>query len=81
MNILVEGGWARENISSKGQKTVETLYHQSHHDQLICTRCNKIVEFEHPLIEKYQLEICQIHGFALQQHKMDIYGICRDCQK
>ena len=81
MNILVECGLARENILSKGQKTFETLYHQSHHDHLICTRCNKIVEFEHPLIEKYQLEVCHIHGFSLQQHKMDIYGVCRECQK
>ena len=81
MNILVECGLARENTLSKGQKTFEKLYHQSHHDHLICTQCDKIVEFEHPLIEQYQLEISQNHGFTLRQHKMEIYGICRDCQK
>jgi Fur family ferric uptake transcriptional regulator len=81
MNILVECGLARENTLSKGQKSFEKLYHQSHHDHLICTQCNKIVEFAHPLIEKYQLEVCQTHGFTLRQHKMEIYGICMDCQK
>ena len=80
MNLLVECGLARENALSKGHKTFEKLYHQSHHDHLICTQCNKIVEFEHPLIEKYQLEVCQTHGFNLHQHQMEIYGICSDCQ-
>jgi len=81
MNILVDCGLARDNILSKGHKTFEKLYHQSHHDHLICTLCDKIVEFEHPLIEKYQLEICQTYGFTLRQHKMEIYGVCVDCQK
>lgn len=81
MNVLVECGLARESVLSKGQKTFEKLYRQSHHDHLICTECNKIVEFEHPLIEKYQLEICQTYGFILSQHQMEIYGMCSDCQK
>ena len=81
MNLLVECGLARENVLSKGQRTFEKLYRQSHHDHMICTQCNKIVEFEHPLIEKYQLEICQTYGFILSQHHMEIYGMCSDCQK
>ena len=81
MNLLVECGLARQNVLSKGHKSFEKLYHQSHHDHLICTQCNKIVEFEHPLIEKYQLEICQTYGFTLSQHHMEIYGRCSDCQK
>jgi len=81
MNLLVECGLARENALSKGHKTFEKQYHQSHHDHLICTQCNKIVEFEHPLIEKYQLEVCQAYGFNLNQHQMEIYGKCPDCQK
>lgn len=80
MNLMVEFGLARENVLTKGQKTFEKLYQQSHHDHLICAQCDKIVEFEHPLIEKYQLEICQTYGFTLIQHQMEIYGICRDCQ-
>ena len=81
MNLLVECGLARKNGLSKGQKTFEKLYHQSHHDHLVCTQCNKIVEFEHPLIEKYQLEVCQAYGFFLSQHQMEIYGVCANCQK
>ncbi|GJL77763.1 MAG: transcriptional repressor [Nitrospinaceae bacterium] len=81
MNLFVECGLARENILGAGQKTFEQLYRQGHHDHLICLQCREIVEFEHPLIEKYQLEICQSYGFTLNQHRMEIYGTCSKCQK
>ena len=81
MNLLVECGLARENVLGAGNKSFEKLYRQGHHDHLICLQCRMIVEFEHPLIEKYQLEICQTHGFTLNQHRMDIYGYCSACRE
>ena len=81
LNLFVECGLARQNVLGRGQKSFEKLYRQGHHDHLICLQCRNIVEFEHPLIEKYQLEICQSHGFTLNQHRMEIYGYCSSCQK
>ena len=79
MKLLVESGLA-EVHSFNNKTTYERLFQVRHHDHLICKICNKTVEFEHPLIEKYQLEICQLHGFNLKSHRMDLYGICKDCQ-
>ncbi len=83
MNLLTECGLVREHDSAgtKGKRFYEKLYRQGHHDHLICLQCGKIVEFEHPLIEKYQLEVCQSHGFTLNHHRMEITGICPECQK
>ncbi|MFQ5449992.1 MAG: Fur family transcriptional regulator [Nitrospinaceae bacterium] len=80
MNLLAECGLARDNTSPTGKKNFEKLYRQSHHDHLICIGCGKIVEFEHPLIERYQLEICQRYGFTLNHHRMEILGICPECK-
>ena len=79
MKLLVESGLA-EVHSFNNKTTYERLFQVRHHDHLICKICKKTVEFEHPLIEKYQLEICQHHGFTLKSHRMDLYGICKDCQ-
>ena len=79
MKLLEESGLA-EVHSFNNKTTYERLYQVRHHDHLICKTCNKTVEFEHPLIEKYQLEICQLHGFTLKSHRMDLYGICKDCR-
>jgi Fur family transcriptional regulator, ferric uptake regulator len=79
MKLLVESGLA-ELHSFDNKTTYERLFKVRHHDHLICKICKKTVEFEHPLIEKYQLEICQQNGFTLKSHRMDLYGICKDCQ-
>ena len=34
----------------------------SHHDHMICTECGKIIEFNHPLIEKFQEENAEERG-------------------
>jgi len=80
MKLLVDSGLA--NMHSFNDKTTyERLFQVRHHDHLICKGCGKTIEFEHPLIEKYQLEICDRHGFTLKSHRMELFGICKDCRK
>ncbi len=54
--------------------------HEEHHDHMICTRCSKIVEFENDAIEALQKDVALEHGFKLTSHRMDLYGLCPDCQ-
>jgi Fur family ferric uptake transcriptional regulator len=53
---------------------------KAHHDHLICTECNKIIEFVDEDIENKQEEIAKKYGFKLNNHTMYLYGICPDCQ-
>jgi len=53
---------------------------KEHHDHLICTSCNKIVEFLDNSIEKKQEDIASNNGFTITDHSMQIYGLCKDCQ-
>lgn len=53
----------------------------SHHDHLICLKCNEITEFFDPIIEDRQHEIAKQHGFTLVEHDMILYGLCKNCQK
>ena len=81
LKLLTDCGLVEAHSFQNGKKTYERMFHVRHHDHLICTRCGKTIEFEHPLIEKYQLEICEQYGFTLKNHKMELLGICRDCHK
>ena len=78
LSLLVQSRLIRENDDVKG-KTYELEYQRSHHDHLICTQCNKVVEFEHPMIEKLQIEVYEQKGFILKSHKLVLRGICGDC--
>ncbi|MBC8282900.1 MAG: transcriptional repressor [Nitrospinae bacterium] len=79
MKLLVDSGLADMHTFNE-KTTYERLFQVRHHDHLICKVCEKTIEFEHPLIEKYQLEICERHGFILKSHRMELFGICRECR-
>ncbi len=52
-----------------------------HHDHFICTLCGDITEFVDEQIEERQQKIANELGFNMQDHSMQIYGICKKCQK
>jgi Fur family ferric uptake transcriptional regulator len=54
---------------------------EEHHDHLICDRCGRIVEFNDERLEVLQEEIAAGLGFVLARHRMELYGICRECRE
>lgn len=54
---------------------------KDHHDHLICTKCGNITEFVDEQIEERQQKIAKELGFTMQEHSMQIYGICKNCQE
>ena len=80
LNLLEDSAIATSiSFGSAGKKF--ELGVKPHHDHMICEKCGKIVEFENSEIEKKQLEIAKKFGFKLTGHLMQLYGICKDCQK
>lgn len=51
-----------------------------HHDHLICVECGKIVEFVDDTIEHAQESVAESYGFVVTHHRMELYGVCPDCQ-
>jgi Fur family transcriptional regulator, ferric uptake regulator len=54
---------------------------KDHHDHVICTSCGSITEFVDEAIEERQKKITETLGFIMQEHSMQIYGICKNCQE
>lgn len=79
MKLLTDCGLAVERHFRNGEARYEST-EGHHHDHLICERCGKIVEFEEDRIERLQAEIARKLGFELSGHKMELYGVCADCQ-
>ena len=78
MKLLVDAGLAEERHFNDGLARYEPRHH--HHDHLVCTECEAIVEFESDEIENAQTEIAKHHGFTLEKHRHELYGKCPDCQ-
>ncbi len=54
---------------------------KEHHDHFICTQCGSITEFVDDQIEQRQHKIAEELNFKMQDHSMQIYGICYLCQQ
>ena len=81
MKILTECGLASARHFDDGQTRYEPALDWHHHDHLICTSCHRIVEFENERIEALQDVVAAQHGFEVTRHKLELYGLCRDCRR
>ena len=79
INMLVEIGVAIKRHFGEGSASFESSLHKHHHDHLVCMSCNKIQEFELQEIEDLQVKVAADHGFQLVQHRLELYGVCREC--
>lgn len=82
MKLLTQCGLAEAHQFGDGHTRYEPVDEpEEHHDHLICDSCGRIVEFFSPRIEELQDEIAKKHGFRVTNHRMELYGICKDCQQ
>jgi len=83
MKLLAKCGLAEVRQFGDGHTRYEHIAvgEHEHHDHLICTSCGLIIEFVNPQIETLQDAVAVAHGFIVDHHKMELYGVCADCQK
>ncbi len=81
LKLFAESGIARETQFGDGQTRYEHVTAGEHHDHLVCTRCGTIVEFENETIEQLQADVARQHGFRIETHKLELYGMCAKCQR
>lgn len=77
---LLEDSEMVTSLSFGAQGKKYELGSKDHHDHIICTKCGLISEFMDDEIETRQKKIAEELGFVMQEHSMQIYGICQSCQ-
>jgi Fur family peroxide stress response transcriptional regulator len=50
------------------------------HPHLICTRCKKIIDPDLSSLEDLAKEVAKETGFQITTHRVDFFGLCRECQ-
>jgi Fur family ferric uptake transcriptional regulator len=78
---LLEDSNMVTSLSFGAQGKKYELGAKEHHDHMICTACGSITEFVDDEIEKRQHDIAKELNFKMSSHSMQIYGICKNCQK
>ena len=52
----------------------------AHHDHFVCLQCGAIEEFVDEIIEQRQAKIAEKLDFEMQDHRLIIYGHCKQCR-
>ncbi len=81
LKLFSQAGIAHEIHFGDGQTRYEHVTAAEHHDHLVCTSCGMIEEFENKTIEEIQLAVADSHGFLINSHKLELYGLCARCRK
>jgi Fur family peroxide stress response transcriptional regulator len=50
------------------------------HPHLVCVRCHKIIDPEVKLLKTVEQEVAEVSGYKIVGHRLDLYGICPECQ-
>lgn len=51
------------------------------HYHISCEQCGKIVDCHMPLLIKLNEEAAKESGFKINSHRLELYGVCPDCQR
>ncbi|MGH7658594.1 MAG: Fur family transcriptional regulator [Gemmatimonadales bacterium] len=80
LDLLVEAGIVKVHDFGEGFRRFEPADGPVHHEHLICGRCGKVTEFSNERLERMLPIIADEHDFEHQSHRVEIYGVCRECQ-
>ncbi len=71
------------------QVSVATVYNNlnrydfdlGQHYHAVCDVCGKVVDLYYPVLEDVEKAAEQLTGFKVRGHRMEVYGVCPECQK
>jgi Fur family ferric uptake transcriptional regulator len=52
-----------------------------HHHHLICSKCNKVVDFTDCDLTDIERKLSEGTGFKIKDHLLEFVGVCPDCQR
>ena len=82
LDLLVGSHLAEEHDFGEGFKRYEhRLSRQPVHEHLICLECGTVIEFRSQEIANIEGRVASEHGFRPSRHRLEIYGLCKDCQE
>jgi len=80
LKLFSECELAREVQRRDGGTLFEHNHAHPHHDHLLCSKCGVYFEFYDEQVEKLQEEIAKRHNFKMMSHRLEIFGVCNNCQ-
>ncbi|MFZ0548569.1 MAG: Fur family transcriptional regulator [Candidatus Promineifilaceae bacterium] len=79
LDLLSELGLIRPVYQGTGAAHY-ILLDEGHHHHLVCSNCDKVIEFDDCVLQEIENSISSSYNFKIQGHVLEIFGRCADCQ-
>ena len=80
LDLLVRSKLVAELDFGEGFKRYEHHFSADPiHEHLICLNCSTVTEFHSDEVHRIEALVSARHGFRPTRHKLEIYGLCREC--
>lgn len=80
LELLVDCGLVRRHRFGSDSARYERISGSANHHHLVCTRCGKVKEVKDVSIGN-AISSLRYPGFSASYFSLNIYGLCRACQK
>ena len=79
LDLLQELGVVRPVYQGTGAAHYILLHH-GHHHHLVCSACDRVIEFDDCAIGDITHLISDRFNFDIRSHLLEFHGLCEDCQ-
>ena len=79
LKLLRQAGMATERAFGDGYARFDPNPADWTHHHLICTRCGAVREFQDKELRVLGRKVARTLGFTITEHKLELYGLCREC--
>ena len=75
---MADSGQA-DTVRMNGQQMFRLCGDERHHHHLVCVACGRTVQIDPPS-ETWLRSIAEEHGFTVESHTLDVFGLCAQCR-
>ena len=79
LDLLTELGMIRPVYQGSAAASY-VLLADGHHHHLVCSSCQRVIEFDLCVLPEIEGILSQQSQFAVEGHLLEIYGRCHNCQ-
>lgn len=80
LDLLTDLGLVERVDLPTGEHAYVACEPAAHHHHVVCSRCGRSIEVDELGLEPVISRVESQTGFAVQSHRLELFGLCADCQ-
>lgn len=79
LHLFMKVGFVKE--LTYGDASSRFDFTNTQHYHAICEECGDVVDLYYPVLDDVEMVAQSLIGFEVTHHRMEVYGICPNCQE